>query len=1569
MACTYIYKGNQFNSELELDDFLLEKAPFEPILGDLVFSMSSAQLNVSQQLSNISKESVRVKKLMDDAVKSGKVIYDEDGNMAVENPPYIGVTKFLSGLRNSEGKLLFPQFREEEYWGRRYKNWKIGEFTKEEIEEFGFDENNLPKITDSSQYTDLRKQMENKWQIQGKTGTAIHSALSICFRKSKGKYNFELNDSTLKRIITNNLNDNDKQFINEKTIDQVIKYVKDLNHDLTNKFGEGCAFYPEFTVTQDTNDVANPTKLMGIIDLLIIDRSGKPHILDYKTSIHNYLDFGKAKRLAYSYQLATYQRMLQKYGLNIYQGELLIAPIQISNFRKNGDQYIYDGIENYETFTSVTKEINTDKMWDNIDEFMPAPFRLSITTEDASKTISEMMGKWFPEYSFNKKITREDLIKRLKKYDKITPDKNGQFTYRKYGREGVITADNESEFVDKILKYEQSLMPKRLKLTGSIKSVLKQAMKDGIDNVEFPSPIITESDGSVTWLKDILSPYCDGNWEIMDYELLESYGVITLKTKNNPKQIDFVRVSTNTLTSDYRKNSNNNDFSERKSLLGTYEPDVIEKSKSGSLIANAVNGNVEMIEMLLLINQMRGIEGYTVGNVFVVNPLYANGLSLSNEELLYCWKQLNKHDSVQQDNISNGTIKFADKYELALNKFKQIISAGTKKEWKEGYKPFKKLQPCLITLDENIDGTSEEKISALTDLLNKLEQTSKKVQKVYKTEADIQSKEVALNNSILMAILQLKGVNPRQQLKDHDKFIENLAIWKYGVSGTYTDNPGNMENETLNTVSNLVKEAYQNVRDEIQKDKLTIRKLIKNLKDEAHFGTITENTVGNQTVLYKNMFREYHKGGDFLFENPKNLVGAEKEFLKYTLYRINKNRFPNATDEELKEMQDNDKAEYYRVPLAKGSLDSMSSTNGLLSSFRAKLNQLDPKKAIQAAREKIEGVFNADESIEYQQKSELLYKMTTQFDHGEDVEKRMEKLSKTDIGEFEHNIETLLYKHIFAYSVKKNMDEVFPTIKAAMVHICTQGAIQNRTFENDSHYFENYVRNKIHNQSIVDPKLQKFNLYAGKLKKAASALTLAFSPVQSIYQSLQGLWIDVSLMIRKPDGKQSFTFDNLKNAFRLAYSDLSHYSEKPTLCSSLNELYALNDMDMNTYIDRITKTKRGIWNFNNFAYKMSSRPDYYNRMTIFLSQMMGDGCLEAHSVNEEGKLIYNWKKDKRFDKFASNPTLKTSDPEYNKQKALYYAMARQFEIEHTKNEDGSNFELRIDNPMPLPRAYTNKEAESMKSLADDIYGYYSHEKKSLIMSTTLGSLWLQFKTYWSGKKNQYLQPGGVKLRGKFEQYEENGEKYYYQVDDNGNILFDKPPTTKETSAPFVQWKGQWQEGIILTLSNTIHNMMHDGIKDGWKNTWNNENENLRTTYRSNIKQVIYDLSMFLLGGCFLSAILGDWLDDLKDPKNKDFGEGLKIAAANVAVMSIRNSFLDFNTWDSIGGALQSWTPFSFDWGIHAWKNVWNVATGSTDFWDGVVNQVSAAKQLKPALDAIKPDMFRTEREGGTFGVK
>ena len=46
MACIYIYKNHTFNSENELDDFIMDLLPFESKYGDLVFQVTVEQINI-----------------------------------------------------------------------------------------------------------------------------------------------------------------------------------------------------------------------------------------------------------------------------------------------------------------------------------------------------------------------------------------------------------------------------------------------------------------------------------------------------------------------------------------------------------------------------------------------------------------------------------------------------------------------------------------------------------------------------------------------------------------------------------------------------------------------------------------------------------------------------------------------------------------------------------------------------------------------------------------------------------------------------------------------------------------------------------------------------------------------------------------------------------------------------------------------------------------------------------------------------------------------------------------------------------------------------------------------------------------------------------------------------------------------------------------------------------------------------------------------------------------------------------------------------------------------------------
>jgi len=46
-------------------------------------------------------------------------------------------------------------------------------------------------------------------------------------------------------------------------------------------------------------------------------------------------------------------------------------------------------------------------------------------------------------------------------------------------------------------------------------------------------------------------------------------------------------------------------------------------------------------------------------------------------------------------------------------------------------------------------------------------------------------------------------------------------------------------------------------------------------------------------------------------------------------------------------------------------------------------------------------------------------------------------------------------------------------------------------------------------------------------------------------------------------------------------------------------------------------------------YSTLRRPDFVNRMVIFVARMVEDGSYNALSVNN-GELVYNWRLDDRF---------------------------------------------------------------------------------------------------------------------------------------------------------------------------------------------------------------------------------------------------------------------------------------------------------------------------------------------------
>ena len=84
---------------------------------------------------------------------------------------------------------------------------------------------------------------------------------------------------------------------------------------------------------------------------------------------------------------------------------------------------------------------------------------------------------------------------------------------------------------------------------------------------------------------------------------------------------------------------------------------------------------------------------------------------------------------------------------------------------------------------------------------------------------------------------------------------------------------------------------------------------------------------------------------------------------------------------------------------------------------------------------------------------------------------------------------------------------------------------------------------------------------------------------------------------------------------------------------------------------------------------------------------------------------------------------------------------------------------------------------------------------------------MQLYTYMSGKKTQYFAQSRQSIMGKMVQYEESGQKYWIQLDENGRLT-DIPTTDSSSGIPFMVWKGQFHEGIVTTLFKMAREVLY-----------------------------------------------------------------------------------------------------------------------------------------------------------------
>lgn len=1653
--CTYTLYGKTFNNELELDEYLISMETFMGKVDSSDLVMSKSQTKNARNWTQPQRETFN--RLWDNYNEARKIInksksglksselYGPDYEPDYYIEGYVGISNAMEAYKNGN-HFAFPLFQENEFWIREFNNLRNGKPSKV-IEEYYFIKRGIPvqPINDITELNKIRKLFQGRvntneqvdiehgiWPQKGILGIEIHEVLGAYFETMKKEGFMTIDKESDKISIRNkviallNTKRDKVKHLNDQLIINIVNKGFDISKAIVNKFGNDCDYLTEVSLIGQARfgkriDLNNQEPLanhnvLGRLDMIIIDKDGNCHILDFKCSDNQYADYDDAKKRTFNYQLASYRKLLTTLGISDSNDvpSLHVIPIQMVNFETdNTGKCKFDDIK---LESNILKEIDASSPLVNSNEFNLSEtvlnniFRFRKLTENEVtlklKDTDEFMKKCFGEYGKKQKTPEElqEFIDNNCDWDvDNTRKKNQKYKlYINHNKHNWVQGETEAECIEKL---KDLLTDRKERVANTTKSIIKKIKEAKQKDIPL---VIPKNNGKLSdestneYLTKILSKYINPNWQVIDrYKGLSDMGIIMFKNIVTG-QIDVKQISGQYNLKRKVKLGNQN-----TNLLGTFLSDQITRNMPNSKIMESTYGNIELMKVMQTISGIaQNFAGTNLhlGEIQIISESSQDSISADNNQLLWNYDRLCQQVK-QKNNFSvNGSdgIKMLNYTSLLHNKITEILEGDSthSRFWettKEVVGEFKDY------FDQEAEGFNKvDTVEKLIKLKNELESRFTDLRQGNINDIDPNDSPQNYVYIYLMgSLLECNNIDTLQQLNDHSKYVQNSIsdILTKGINGSYSDNPGNQQSKILNQIYELCVRAYQNTRDDVYKFNTDLRTDTSKLKKAKGFNYLKRATYGLEASMYKNMYRrvEYSNGKyDLKFKNPfdnsENLDPAEREYLKKALFNICKLKNKDIkTMDDLENKLNSPSYDYLLyVPLTRGTTSSkIVSSGGILSCIKQKFNELNPKNIIEHLKQELYNVYSKDDEEKIRKKE--LWEMRTGFERGEvpsdgDTQSREYWIEQMGgINYFETNLELLQLKFKSAYSMKDNMNKVFPLIKALYTHLTYQGIISNDKFTNDLQYINDFITSKIFNRPLDD--VEKFSLpmlAAQKAMAITSKLTLAFNPKQ-IYQHIDGFWKVCQLAFSKPTGATSslgtepFTLKHLLESWRFALGDLGHFGDSLSMCEGFNMTYGINDMDTNKLAEAMVSDKLGIGNFWQLGFRFASRPDFYNRLTIFLSQMKADKCFDAHSM-KGNRLIYNFKKDGRFQHLINNQ----KGPEYDKELGLYIQMARQFELEGTLNDDGTQFRLDMSEInqgkiKDLPRAYTNKQAESIKALGDKIYGYYSHEKKSLMQSYTIGALLFQMHTYWSSKKNQYLSGQVFNQDGYYTEYEEttkndNGQeevhKWYYVLDQNGNEIPKRDDQLQpgEKAIPIYVWKGRPQEGILITLSRIAKptfqpmrdengNLKFDPIanfKKAYDEVLHNEDPDLARLYRANLRKLISDLlGWFFIGFLIAPALLKFTKDKEKETGNNDLKHAGINASSILAASMLKTSADDFNFASSILDVGFSSGPFSLGSAKRLYNNTIAWIGGDRDGYDTMVKSISGLNTMSPIMDYSK----------------
>lgn len=1538
--CNYTLVGKrQYNHSYDELIKILKKSP--QLAYDILYSKDyNRQTRVVDRLSELKESGKRkFKKEFSDRID---VI---NGCAEINTSGYTTQSFIDSGLYTDQsGNQIMPVLQVDDYIERMQVLYESKGLSKDEIK----------------QHISVLK---NSWKRIAEDGRDFHK---IILKQGKDTSYSQTEDNT-KGTSFEHLSD----VIYDKAYNDIFRQVYLGNGRESRELGDDSSPVILKNLNLSAKLIGRDDTITGHIDYIVVKPNGSVEVFNIKSSHESPAFWDQAKKEKYRNEFALLSRILQYNGINTNDIRFNIIPVTFK----------YD--DQFQNINSIT--VNRAECYSHnkgafvMQESMKLAQRFiasnaeTITINDSSiDTVNKQLSAVFPK----KDIKADGITSTIEEYI----DKNWSYwiqgeqpdTGWNLSINGTVYHVKSSEVRSRNKEAVEIVRQNQDKLLGvdsgklSARGIVNQIGE--FRRFDFPK-------FGNDYLDKLFLPYFEKSvvkvngkdkynylWQVVKNDTLENCNIIMFKNSLTG-QVNVVTLSGLNLDQMHS-------FDGRTNILGFHLNDLQGMDNQGRQLMKATYGNIETMRTMFLINEIIPQLGDDVklGDLTIIGGLggtiqsqqYPIQLVVSN--FVKAQEVLNKKDP--NLNISNNfsMIEYISPVSLLINEFWDILHESPNL----GNTDFESLKELISGSD--VDGLQHLINGTAVDSLASAESTDVQIQRleelIKKLNTILSQQQVSLSPDTIInyATGQDKLADPERNelVISCCKLLLNASITLDRLSGiirisekdlSETERlfarPQNISNSQVRIISKLLQDAIHSISNKLEPQVSDFNLACLEYYEAKGYSKARNAIIGDQSRVFKHLYQQIDD--ELFFKNPydpaSDLDADDRKFLKKALFEINKIRFK---DNNFAYKSENDPAlksfikstpGYLWVPLEKASSSTKWSNPGkYFDDFKRRV-QGYCKNPTLFFKEMYEDILSEEDEEKINSDIENMqaynrFRIAEPTISGQPRKGRQRLFETYGKDYFETNLQNLVIDYSYKNLQEEEMNKMLTRAKGILLQLKLTGVRENDTdkFAKTIKHIDNYLKTAVFNRSIMEESSKRIIARLQPLRKAVSTVYIAASPVAAIRDTFGGFLSNVVRSMTKY--RTDIDAKDVMWAYQFVLRQGVHSAMTIDLLDKLNSKYLISNINIEQQQEGYKTNRGGITNAGNWAYATLRKPDFLNRMVLFMGKLKHDNSHRAYSI-VDGKLVYNWRMDGRFDLLASND--KSNMEAYNKQKALYLSQIMKFNEENP----GANLPVSLDTN--LPDGYTQSQIDEIKNLGDTIYGSYNRSTKAMYENLALGSQFGVFSTWMNGIYDVYL---GKRRESSYEtqqvqKEDENGNKLW--IDDNGNI------TTENTGVPYLTDIPLIVQGVWRTLHDTVSELYHGRGWEGIKENIINNPMQMR-----NLKRIGSDL---------LVALLLYWLfEEVVNPAYKEHkkkGDGKDVltnAAIELLYKGSSSSFEEFKgPLPILDYIMNNTSPASVKWGAKVYNDIGGFLFGDTTFGELVTKSQALPRSLQDTYKMYKRD--------------